>query len=364
MTGEIKRIGVLTGGGDCPGLNAVVRAVTKTAINQYGLAVYGIYDGFLGLIENRMEYLQYGDVSNILTQGGTILGTSNRANPFQFPVLIDGEKQMADVSDDCVRNAEAKELDAIVCIGGDGTMAAAAGLSEKGFNFIGVPKTIDNDLWGTEITFGFNTAVVTATEALDKVHSTASSHHRVMIVEVMGRYAGWIALYAGVASGSDCILMPEIPYHLDKVCEFVESRSRHGKRFSIITVAEGAKEAGGEMVVQRIVADSPDPVRLGGIAHKLAADIEGKTQLECRAVVLGHVQRGGTPSAFDRTLATGFGYHALELLMAGRRNRVVVRRGGENADVGLSEVAGKIRTVPADHPMVKAAQAINTCFGD
>ena len=361
---KIDTIGVMTGGGDCPGLNAVVRAVTKTAVNKYGLTVVGIYDGFLGLIEKRMHLLRYDDVSNILTQGGTILGTSNKANPSKFPVSINGKKSLTDVRDNCVRHADEMGLDAIVAIGGDGTMCGAASLAEKGLNFVGVPKTIDNDLAGTEVTFGFNTAVVTATEAIDKVHTTASSHHRVMIVEVMGRYAGWIALHAGVASGSDVILIPEIPYKLNSICDFVTQRSRRGKRFSIITVAEGAKEKGGRMTVQKVIKDSPDPLRLGGIAHKLAYQIEEETKLECRAVVLGHVQRGGTPSAFDRTLASNFGYYAVEMLMAGKKNRMVARRRGETSSVPLSEIAGKIRTVPPDHQLVEMARAVGTSFGD
>jgi len=361
---KIRTIGVLTGGGDCPGLNAVIRAVTKTAINKHGLKVIGIRDGFLGLIENNMVELTTLDASGILTQGGTILGTSNKANPMKFSVTLQGKTEIRDVSDECLRHAESRGLDAIVAIGGDGTMSGAAALAKKGLTFIGVPKTIDNDLWGTEVTFGFNTAVVTATEALDKVHTTASSHHRVMIVEVMGRYAGWIALHAGVASGSDVILIPEIPYELDKICQYVEDRSTAGKRFSIICVAEGAKEKSGKVVVQKIVKDSPDPLRLGGIANKLAYDIEKRTGQECRAVILGHVQRGGTPSAFDRTLATGFGYYALEQLMAGQKNHLVVRRRGEMATVPLSQVAGKTRTVPKNHPLIQAARAVDTCFGD
>ncbi|MBN1846690.1 MAG: ATP-dependent 6-phosphofructokinase [Sedimentisphaerales bacterium] len=361
---SIKTIGIMTGGGDCPGLNAVVRAVTKTAINEHHLSVVAIYDGFLGLIEKRMQTLQWEDVSNILTQGGTILGTSNKANPMKYPVRIQGRDVIMDVRDQCVQNAAEVGIDAIIAIGGDGTMSGAAGLVEKGIPFMGVPKTIDNDLWGTEVTFGFNTAVVTATDALDKVHTTASSHHRVMIVEVMGRYAGWIALHAGVASGSDLILIPEIPYTLSSVCDCVVKRSRHGKRFSIITVAEGAKEKGGKMTVSRRIKNSPDPIRLGGIANKLAFDIEKKTKLECRSVILGHVQRGGPPSAFDRTLATSFGYYAIEQLMAGKRNRLVVRKRGELSTVPLSEVANKIRTIDPNHSLIQAARAVGTCFGD
>ncbi len=360
----IRTIGIMTGGGDCPGLNAVVRAVTKTAINGYGMTVIGILDGFLGLIEKHVRELRYSDVSNILTEGGTILGTSNKANPSKFPMLLDGKTCMRDVRENCVRYADEMGIDAVICIGGDGTMSGAASLAQMGMIFMGVPKTIDNDLVGTEITFGFNTAVTTATDALDKVHSTASSHHRVMVVEVMGRYAGWIALHAGVASGSDVILIPEIPYKMDVICEFVKQRSRRGKRFSIITVAEGAKEKGGKMVVKATIKDSPDPIRLGGIANKLAYDIENQTRLECRSVVLGHVQRGGAPSPFDRTLATTFGYYAIEQLMAGVKNRLVVRKKGELSTIPLAQVANKVRTVPPDHLLIQAARAIGTIFGD
>jgi len=361
---NIRTIGILTGGGDCPGLNAVIRAVAKAAMGNYRLRVLGIMDGFLGLIENRVKELHWEDVSNILTQGGTILGTSNKANPVKYPVLENGKKMFKDVRDKCVMNAQLHDMDAIIAIGGDGTMSGAAGLIEKGLVFMGVPKTIDNDLPGTEITFGFNTAVVTASDALDKIHTTASSHHRVMIVEVMGRYAGWIALHSGVASGCDVILIPEIPYSLDKICQFVVKRSHHGKQFSIIVVAEGAKEKGGKMVVRQTIKDSPDPLRLGGIANKLTYEIEERTGLECRATILGHVQRGGTPSAFDRTLATGFGHDALELLMQGKKNQLIVRQKGEMASVPMLSVAHKIRTVPKDHYLIRAARAIGTSFGD
>jgi ATP-dependent phosphofructokinase / diphosphate-dependent phosphofructokinase len=360
---EIKAIGVMTGGGDCPGLNAVIRAVTKTAISRHGLKVYGIQDGYEGLIENRIHEIHWDDVSNILTEGGTILGTSNKANPSRYPVIVNGREQLRDVRDRCLQHAREHGLDAIIAIGGDGTMTGAASLAKKGLTFVGVPKTIDNDLAGTEITFGFNTAVTTATEALDKIHTTASSHHRVMIVEVMGRYAGWIALFAGVASGADVILIPEMPYRLEKVCQSVIERHRRGKRFSIIAVSEGSREKGGQYVVRKMITNSPDPIRLGGIANKLADDIEAATGLECRSTILGHVQRGGTPTTFDRTLATGFGYAALELLMHGGRNRLVVQRRGEITSVALSAVAGKIRTVPRNHYLMRAARGIGTSFG-
>ncbi len=364
MAGQrIRSIAVMTGGGDCPGLNAVIRAVVKTAINKYGLEVWGVQDGYLGLIENRMERLGYNDVSNILTVGGTILGTSNVANPFRFAVRMGQRMQYKDVSSDCVRVLAERGIDALVCIGGDGTMATAAQFAQKGLTIMGVPKTIDNDLYGTDVTFGFDTAVTTAAEAIDKVHTTASSHHRVMIVEVMGRYAGWIALYAGVASGADIILIPEIPYELPKVCEYVLERSRRGKRFSIIVAAEGARAKAGQMVVSKRIAGSPDPIRLGGIGPRLADEIAACTGLECRAVILGHIQRGGTPTPYDRILATNFGHTALQLLMEGRKNRLVVLKNGQLSSIPLSQVAGRIRTVPRDHSLVQAARAVNTSFG-
>jgi len=366
-----RSIAVMTGGGDCPGLNAVIRAVTKTAITKFGLEVWGIQDGYLGLIEDRMDVLTYDDVSNILTVGGTILGSSNVANPFKYPVTVgksfdpaqDGQRQFRDVSDKCIEVLNSHGIDALICIGGDGTMASAAEFAKKGVNVIGLPKTIDNDLYGTDITFGFNTAVTTATEAIDKIHTTASSHHRVMIVEVMGRYAGWIALHAGVASGSDCLLLPEIPYRLDKICNFVLSRSKRGRRFSIIVAAEGAKEKGGEMVVAKKLPFSPDPIRLGGVASVLAAKINERTGLDCREVVLGHIQRGGTPTPFDRVLATNFGYAAIELLMKGVKGHLVVLKNGKLSSIPLSKVAGRIRTVPKSHYLIKAAQAVGTSFG-
>jgi ATP-dependent phosphofructokinase / diphosphate-dependent phosphofructokinase len=361
---SIKRIGVLTGGGDCPGLNAVIRAVTKSAMHQHKLEVLGIEDGFLGLIQNRVRPLGWGDVSNILTLGGTILGTSNQANPEHYAVQRSGKTEWVNVTDRVVEHVRANRLDAVVCIGGDGTMTGAANLIKNGINCIGVPKTIDNDLEGCDQTFGFDTAVTTAAECLDKIHSTAMSHHRVMVVEVMGRNAGWLALHAGVASGSDVILIPEIPYDLNKVCELLEFRSRGGKRFSIICVSEGAKCKGGEVVVQRRVESSPDPIRLGGIANKLVADIEALSGLETRATILGHIQRGGTPTPADRVLATMFGHHALDLVMQGACGKLVVWKAGKLDEVDIESVAGKQRMVPPDHALVHTARAVGTSFGD
>lgn len=364
MTRAIKRIGVLTGGGDCPGLNAVIRAVTKSAIHRYKLEVFGIEDGFLGLIQNRMHPLQWKDVSNILTQGGTILGTSNKANPEKYAIKRNGQTEWVNVTDRVVEHVAANELDAIVCIGGDGTMTGAANLIRHGVNCIGVPKTIDNDLEGCDQTFGFDTAVQTAGECLDKIHSTAMSHHRVMVVEVMGRNAGWLALSAGIASGSDIILIPEIPYDLAKMNELLIERSRQSKRFSIICMSEGARATNGDVTIARTVEGSPDPIRLGGCSTVLAGAIEAATGLETRATILGHIQRGGTPSATDRVLATQFGHHALELAMSGASGKLVVLKAGVITHVNIEDVAGKQRKVPLDHPLVTTAKAVATSFGD
>ena len=360
---RLKKIAVLTGGGDCPGLNAVIRAVTKTAINRYNLDVWGVEDGYRGLIEDRIGPLSYNDVSNILTLGGTILGSCNSSNPFSFPVQSGKRIVNKDVSDTCIKNLKKRGIEALVCIGGDGTMCSAAAFAKKGLTVMGVPKTIDNDVWGTDVTFGFNTAVTTATEAIDKLHTTASSHHRIMILEVMGRYAGWIALHAGVAGGSDIILIPEIPYDLKKIADYVIGRSKKGKRFSIITVAEGAKSKGGKQVIFKKIKNSPDPIRLGGISGVLAEQLGQVTGLSCRGVNLGHIQRGGSPTPMDRILGTHFGHHALELLMKGQVNRLVVWKDGKLGDVSLNSIAGKIKTVKKNDPLVRAAKAVGTSFG-
>ena len=362
----MKRIGILTGGGDCPGLNAVIRAVTKAAINDFGLEAWGIEDGYLGLIRNRMKPLKLDSVSNILTRGGTILGTSNKADPRRFKVSVDrdGNDVFEDVTDRVLEHARARELDVIICIGGDGTMTGAAHLAAHGLPCIGVPKTIDNDLMHTDITFGFTTAVQTATEALDRIHTTAASHHRVMLVEMMGRYAGWLTLHAGAASGADVILIPEVRYRLERICECCLKRSKWGKAFTIVAVAEGTRAVDGEYVVDRVVRDSPDPVRLGGVAEVLCEQIAAETHLECRATILGHVQRGGSPCAHDRVLATLFGHAAAKAAEAGDVNRLVVMQQGKLTSVPLSEVADQQRTVPPDDPLVAACRAVGVSFGD
>ncbi len=361
---KLKRIGILTGGGDCPGLNAVIRAVAKAAMGG-GLEVVGIEDGYLGLIENRLRVLTNRDVSGILTIGGTILGSSNKANPSNYAVP-DGKGgwTMKDVRDQVVEHYRDADLDAMVVIGGDGTMSGAAKLVDRGLNIVGVPKTIDNDLWSTDITFGHDTAVSIATEAIDRLHSTASSHHRAMVVELMGRYAGWLALNAGVAGGADVILMPEIPFDIQKVAQACVNRNRIGKHFTIIAAGEGAKPRGAEQFVDRVDATSPDPIRLGGVAKFVAAQVEQITGIESRHIVLGHVQRGGTPTARDRNLATLFGCKAFELLTAGQFGRLAVYRAGKIESVPIAEVADKVRTVAIDDPMVLAARTIGTSFGD
>ena len=365
MSGSIRRIGVLTGGGDCPGLNAVIRAVAKTAMHQHGLEVFGIEDGFLGLIQNRIRPLTNADVSNILTVGGTILGSSNKCDPTRYSVRTDGgNPESRDVTDRCLEHIAHHQLDAIVVIGGDGTMSGAVNFVNHGVLCVGVPKTIDNDLEGTDVTFGFATARYVATTALDRVHTTAASHHRAIVVEVMGRNAGWIALHAGVASGSDIILVPEIQFDIEKVCAMVEERSRHDKRFTILCVSEGSRAVGGAQVVDRRDPTSPDPIRLGGVGKVVADDVERRTGIETRCTVLGHVQRGGAPVPEDRVLATEFGHAAVTALMEGKANRLIVMKGGTVGDVELATAAGKQRLIQPDDLLVRAARAVGTSFGD
>jgi len=363
MEKKIRRIGVLTGGGDCPGLNAVIRAIVKTAKHDYDLEIIGFSDGYEGLIENRYRNIDLEDSSGILARGGTILGTSNRADPFRFPVLQDEEYIYLDRSSQAVRNFESLGLDTLIAIGGDGTMAASGGMAKKGLPIIGVPKTIDNDLYGTDVTFGFDSACVTATEAIDKIHTTAQSHHRVMIVEVMGRYAGWLALCSGLAGGGDIVLMPEFPYEIEAVCDAVRTRNARGKTFSIVVVGEGSRPIGGEMTVARTIATSPDSKRLGGVGQLVAAQIEGLTNIECRVTVLGHLLRGGSPSAFDRLLATRYGVEAVHMAVQGRSGIMVGLKNQRMVAVPLEDVAGKMRTVTPDHPYVKASHSLGICLG-
>ncbi|RKX22989.1 MAG: 6-phosphofructokinase [Candidatus Zixiibacteriota bacterium] len=363
MNKNIKRIGILTGGGDCPGLNAVIRAIVKTAHNDCGLEVLGFQDGFEGVIENRFIKLNLSDASGILNRGGTILGTSNRADPFRYPVLQDEDYIYVDRSSQGVRNFEALGLDALIVIGGDGTMAAADGMMKKGIPIVGVPKTIDNDLFGTDITFGFDSAVATATDAIDKIHTTAQSHHRVMIVEVMGRNAGWLALYSGLAGGGDIILIPEFPYDIEAVCDAVRTRNARGKTFSIVVVGEGAKAIGGDIVIKRKIEQSPDTIRLGGVSNQVASQIEGLTNIECRVTILGHLLRGGSPTANDRILATRYGVEAVKLVMNSEFGKMVVLKDNQMSAVNIVDIAGKQRKITPEHPVVRTALSLGISLG-
>lgn len=361
---QIKRIGVLTGGGDAPGLNAVIRAVVKVAVRGYGFSIIGFEDGFGGLIENRARRLSEKDVVGILPRGGTILGTTNRDNPFHYPVQENGQIVYKDVSGRVMQNISDQGIDAMVIIGGDGSLTIAKELWERyGLPVIGVPKTIDNDIAATDQTFGFDTALATATEALDKLHTTAESHHRVMVLEVMGRYAGWIALHAGVAGGADVILIPEIPFSIEKVTEKVIERQKAGKKFSIIVVAEGARPVGGQVVVKKLVEGSFEPVRLGGIGNQVAEQVENLTQIETRVTVLGHLQRGGTPTPFDRILATRFGAAAVNFLVEGRYGEMVCLRTPEIRTVPLAEAVEAMRRVPLGHELIRTAKQLGISFG-
>jgi ATP-dependent phosphofructokinase / diphosphate-dependent phosphofructokinase len=358
---KLQRIGVLTGGGDAPGLNAVIRAVVKTAYN-HGIESLGLEDSFDGLIEpGRSRVLTPKDVTGILRVGGTILGTTNRGNPFKYPVQTSAGTQ--DYSVRCVEMFHQLHLDALVVIGGDGTLAIAHEFSKRGVPLVGVPKTIDNDIVGTTNTFGFDTAVAFATDAIDRLHVTAEAHHRVMVVEVMGRYTGWIALYAGVAGGADVILIPEIPFDVERVAARITSREKRGARFSIVVVAEGAAPRGGKLTLQQEASRAGEE-RLGGIGHIVARDIARLTGKESRNVVLGHLQRGGAPTSFDRMLATRFGGMAVELLLAGESDKMVAFQPPEIGWVPLAEVVGRIRFVPPDGDVVRTARALGIGFGD
>jgi 6-phosphofructokinase 1 len=348
------RVGVLTGGGDGPGLNAVIRAVTKSLIRQCAAQVVGIEDGFAGLQEGRVRQLDWRAVSGLINLGGTILGTSNRRNP-----LMDGEEGAQRV----VESAQALGLDVVVAVGGDGTMAIAQALHARGLALVGVPKTIDNDIVGCDRSFGFDTAVSIATEALERLQTTGQAHGRVMILETMGRDAGWIALEAGIAAAADVILLPEIPYDIEAVAAVCRERELR-QHFTVICVAEGAHRQGGGAVVQELVAGRDEPVRLGGVAHVLAAQLQPMLGSEVRATVLGHVQRGGIPTAFDRVLATRYGNEVANLVMRGELGRMVTLQGGELTSVLLDAVARGRRCIPHDHPLLRCARQIGVSLGE
>ncbi len=356
---QIRRLGILTGGGDAPGLNAVIRAAVRTS-ERLQVETLGIFDGFEGLLERRFRPFSSAGVRDLLAKGGTVLGTSNRCNPFSFP-LPDGSR--IDRSVEVLEHAAEAGLDALLVIGGDGSLNIARALADKGLRLVGVPKTIDNDLAATDYTFGFWTAIEVATYALDRLRDTAESHHRVMILEVMGRDAGWIALHAGLAGAADVILIPEVPYRIETIEAKIEERAARGQAYSIVVVAEGAKPVGGSVAVK--VADAGDGhPRLGGAGERLAAELSPRIEHEIRVTVLGHLQRGGSPVPFDRILATRFGQHAAELAAAGSFGRMVCLRGDRIADVPLAEAVTIQKLVDPTGPLVATARALGVGFGD
>lgn len=358
------RIGISTGGGDAPGLNAVIRAAVLSALNR-GIEVVGIRRGFGGLLgDARIVTLSRDDVRGIGHLGGTILGASNRGNPFRWPVLeLDGSTKEVDRSDEVVENFTKHGLDALILVGGDGSLAIGRDLWRKGMPVVGVPKTIDNDVSGTAFTFGFDTAVSTATEAIDKVHSTAESHDRVMVIQVMGRHAGWIALHSGLAGGADVILIPEIPFDLDSVCEKVRSREAQGRHFSIVVVAEGAQPMGGVPSLKEEASEGAAK-RLGGISELVAEYVSQYTGKETRTVTLGHLQRGGQPTTFDRLLALRFGAAAVAAAVDGKFGHMVALDPPNIITVPLDEAVGKPKRVPLDSDAIVTARELGINLGD
>ncbi len=338
------KIGILTSGGDCPGINATIRGVCKTAINHYGMEVYGIHDGFLGLIGNDMEQLTEQAMSGLLNLGGTILGTS-REKPFK---KRDNGYAAIDKPTLMVENIKERGLDCIVCIGGNGTLKTAAKMAAMGINVVSIPKTIDNDVWGTDQSFGFDTAVSIATDAIDRLHSTASAHKRVMVIEVMGHKAGWIALYSGMAGGGDVILIPELDYEMQPIYDTIIGRARRNKPYSIVVVAEG------------IPVKFPTGQRAG---EYIARQIEQATGFETREMVLGYIQRGGSPTPFDRNLATRMGGHAADLIASGEFGRMVSLQGNSITSISLEEANGRLKSVPTDHELIVEGRKMGVCFG-
>lgn len=359
-----KRIGVLTGGGDAPGLNAVIRAVVKSAWMR-GWEVLGIRQGFDGLLHpETVQPLKKEDIAGILNQGGTILGTTNRGNPFkQFRKTSKGVK-VHDQSDLVVKNFKKLKLDALVAIGGDGSLTIAQKLHQKGVPIVGVPKTIDNDVSGTVITFGFDTAVATATEALDKLHSTAQSHERVMVMEVMGRYAGWIALHSGIAGGADVILIPEIPFTVASIARKIRERYENGPRFALVICAEGASPKGSGMLYKEMKEDAREHGHLGGVAEHVAQEIQKTTGYEARSLVLGHLQRGGDPTTFDRLLGTRLGVHAVELIAQGKFGEMAALNPSGVTSVPFIKAISTMKKVLVDSDVIHAARALGISFGD
>ena len=379
----LKKVAILANGGDVSGFNAVIRAIIKTAENK-DIECYGFIDGYRGLLKNdivRLGTSSTGNAVGILPKGGSIIGSSTNANVFNYPVEENGQTVYKDLSDICVENIKKDEIDCLFTLGGDGTQKSARDLSLKGINVIGVPKTIDNDVACTEITFGYNTAVSVAAEAIDRLHSTGETHHRIMVLEVMGRYAGWIALESAIAGGADVALIPEIPFDINSAARKVINRKNRGKSFSIVVVAEGAKPKGGDIHVKnmRNNGSGVDNTKLGGIGEIVAKQLEELTGLEARCTVLGYMQRGGSPTAFDRVLSTKYGSHAMQLALEGKFNVLTVIKNGKLNCVPLEEVVGNntkigavsgntpesnLRKVTMDDELVKTARAIGINLGD
>ena len=377
----VKKVAIITNGGDCPGLNAVIRAIVKTAETN-GVECYGYIEGYKGLYKNEYIKLESnGSASGLLHRGGTIIGSSNSTNLFNLKVEENGETVYKDVSDICVENVRKAGFDCIFTLGGDGTQKSARDFSIKGLNIIGVPKTIDNDVACTDITFGYNTAVSVATEALDRLHTTGETHHRIMVLEVMGRYAGWIALESAISGGADVALIPEIPYDINKAVDKINQRRAKGKNFSVIVVAEGAVPKDGELTIMgtRDNGAGVDNTKLGGVGQVVAKQLEQLTGLEARNTTLGYMQRGGTPTAFDRVLSTKYGSKAMELALEGKFGVLTVIKDGKLDYVSLEDVVGNntkigavsgntaesnIRRVTMEHDLVKTARNIGICLGD
>ena len=361
----LKKVGILTGGGDCSGLNAVIRAVTRSAIIEHGVKVVGIEGGFEGLVFNHTQDLTIKSTRDILTLGGTILGTTNKGNPFEWREQNqDGSISVYDYSDRAVQAIRELELDCLFVVGGEGTLEIGYKFQNKGVQVIGIPKTIDNDLDKTDYTFGYQTAVQVACEALDRLATTGRSHQRVMILEVMGRTAGWIALEAGIAGGAHIILIPEIPYDIESVVQKIRFRAKGGSPYSIIMVAEGAKAIGGDVVTQESATTRLQGVpQLGGIGFHLANEIKERIDLEVRCTVLGHIQRGGTPTAFDRVLGTRLGSYAVQAAAEGKFGTMVALRTPNITLVPLHELAGVVRRVPVDSQLIKCAESIGINMG-
>jgi ATP-dependent phosphofructokinase / diphosphate-dependent phosphofructokinase len=355
MSHKGMRIGILTSGGDCPGLNAAIRGVGKTAILKYGMKVYGVSSGFQGLISREFVELDERKLSGILTVGGTILGTS-REKPFKN---MSDSKYASSKPELIKKNYEDKELDCIVCIGGNGTQKTAYKLAEYGLNIIGIPKTIDNDVWGTDLSFGFDSAVTIATDALDRLHTTANSHKRIMVMEVMGHHAGWLALYSGISGGGDVILIPEIAYDIKIIARYLERRASEGKPYSIVVVAEGI-----DFPKENLKNSNDECVIKASACNYIARQIESLTGLETRETILGYLQRGGSPSHQDRLLATRFGTYAAELIAGKKFGRMVSLKKGDITSLPLKETAGRIKLVPKNDSLIKEAKLIGTCFGD